>query len=74
MCLLQSTTRRLIQSARFRFDFLVPGKRETLRISGRAEVVRDAPLLESMAANGKVPAPLEAVEAVISDDEERRLY
>ena len=53
---------------------MVPGKRETLCISGRAEVVRDAPPLESMAANEKVPAPLEAVEAVISDDEERRLY
>jgi PPOX class probable FMN-dependent enzyme len=36
--------------------FLIPGKRETLRVSGSAEVVRDADQLETLAANGKVPA------------------
>lgn len=46
----------LFESPRIGLIFLVPGKRETLRISGTAEVVRDAPLLESLAANGKVPA------------------
>jgi PPOX class probable FMN-dependent enzyme len=118
------TFRNLFESPRIGLIFLVPGKRETLRISGRAELVRDTPLLESMTANGKVPAlaiavhveeaffhcakciirsrlwspehwpsieglptlaeamkdaasipaPLEAVEAIINDDEVRRLY
>lgn len=36
--------------------FLVPGKRETLRVSGKAEVVRDPALLETLKASGKVPA------------------
>ncbi|MGD1911010.1 MAG: pyridoxamine 5'-phosphate oxidase family protein [Rivularia sp. (in: cyanobacteria)] len=35
--------------------FLVPGKGETLRMSGTAIIVRDASLRESMAINGKVP-------------------
>jgi len=118
------TFKNLFESPRIGLIFLVPGKRETLRISGKAEVVRDTALLNSMPANGKVPAlaivvhveegffhcakcvirsrlwmpehwpsleglptlaetmkdaasipaPLEAVEAIIKDDEERRLY
>jgi PPOX class probable FMN-dependent enzyme len=35
--------------------FLVPGRRETLRVAGRARIVRDEALRESMAANGKAP-------------------
>jgi PPOX class probable FMN-dependent enzyme len=35
--------------------FFVPGKSETLRVSGGATVVRDADLRESMAARGKTP-------------------
>ena len=35
--------------------FFVPGKGETLRISGSAKIVRDADLRESMAARGKTP-------------------
>ena len=35
--------------------FFVPGKSETLRFSGRARIVRDADLRESMAAHGKTP-------------------
>lgn len=35
--------------------FLVPGKSETLRISGRATIVRDGELRESMAVRGKTP-------------------
>ena len=50
------TFRNLFESPRIGLIFLVPGKRETLRISGRAEVVRDAGLLETMVANGKTPA------------------
>jgi PPOX class probable FMN-dependent enzyme len=36
--------------------FLIPGKRETIRVSGTAQVIRDPELLESLAAQGKVPA------------------
>jgi PPOX class probable FMN-dependent enzyme len=50
------TFRNLFESPRIGLIFLVPGKRETLRISGTAEVVRDAELLETMDANGKTPA------------------
>jgi PPOX class probable FMN-dependent enzyme len=35
--------------------FLIPGKLETLRVNGRARIVRDAVLRESMAVDGKVP-------------------
>lgn len=36
--------------------FLVPGKRETLRVAGRAAIVRDHALREQLAVDGKVPA------------------
>ena len=36
--------------------FLVPGMNHTLRVSGTAEIVRDADLLDSMAVRGKIPA------------------
>ena len=118
------TFKNLFESPRIGLIFLVPGKKETLRISGRAEVVRDTELLESMAINHRapalaiavhveeaffhcakciirsrlwkpdhwpsveglptlaetmkdaasIPAPLEAVEQLIKDDEEGRLY
>lgn len=35
--------------------FLIPGKAETLRVGGRATIVRDAWLRESMAVQSKVP-------------------
>lgn len=50
------TLRNLFQSPRVGLIFLIPGKRETLRVSGKAEVVRDPALLETMNAKGKVPA------------------
>ncbi|MFN8067115.1 MAG: MSMEG_1061 family FMN-dependent PPOX-type flavoprotein [Vicinamibacterales bacterium] len=50
------TFRNLLESPRVGLIFLIPGKRETLRIGGSAEVVRDAGLLATLAANGKVPA------------------
>lgn len=118
------TFRNLLQSPRVGLMFLIPGKRETLRVGGRAEVVRDAALLASLTAQGKVPAlaivvhvdeaffhcskclirshlwqherwapldglptlaetmkdaaaipaPIEVLEGVIKEDEERRLY
>jgi PPOX class probable FMN-dependent enzyme len=36
--------------------FMIPGKRETLRVSGSARIVRDVWLREQMAVNGKLPA------------------
>jgi predicted pyridoxine 5'-phosphate oxidase superfamily flavin-nucleotide-binding protein len=35
--------------------FFVPGRRETLRVSGKAIIVRDLVLRKSMAVKGKVP-------------------
>jgi predicted pyridoxine 5'-phosphate oxidase superfamily flavin-nucleotide-binding protein len=35
--------------------FLIPGKLETLRVNGRARIVRDIALREGMAVKGKVP-------------------
>ncbi len=35
--------------------FLIPGTRNTLRLRGRARIVRDVDVRESMALNGKVP-------------------
>ena len=35
--------------------FLVPGKRETLRVSGTGLLVRDEALREDLAHNGRVP-------------------
>lgn len=35
--------------------FVIPGKLETLRVNGRARIVRDIALRERMAVNGKVP-------------------
>ena len=36
--------------------FLIPGKLETLRVNGRARIVRDLALRERMSVNGKTPA------------------
>ena len=34
--------------------FIIPGKKETLRVSGEARIVRDEGVRQSMAVNGKV--------------------
>jgi PPOX class probable FMN-dependent enzyme len=49
------TFTNVLQNSRIGLIFLIPGKTETLRISGTAEIVRDLELRESMAARGKVP-------------------
>lgn len=36
--------------------FLIPGHKDTLRISGRAQIVRDDALAETMAVKGRAPA------------------
>ena len=42
--------------------FLIPGFEETLRVNGRASVVRDADVLERTAARGKLPVAAIGVE------------
>ena len=49
------TFSNLIQNPRVALYFLVPGVRETLRVQGKATIVRDRSLREAMAVKGKVP-------------------
>jgi PPOX class probable FMN-dependent enzyme len=49
------TFTNILQNPRVGLIFLIPGKSETLRISGSASIVRDADLRASMAARGKTP-------------------
>jgi uncharacterized protein len=48
--------RNIIETGRVGMLLLVPGLGETLRINGRACVLRDAELLAALAADGKRPA------------------
>lgn len=48
--------RNLLQNPHAGLIFLVPGREETLRVNGRAWIVRDEELLASLAAHGKRPA------------------
>ncbi|MGD8711060.1 MAG: pyridoxamine 5'-phosphate oxidase family protein [Ectothiorhodospiraceae bacterium] len=45
----------LLEDDRLGLIFLVPGKRETLRVGGRAAIVRDARLSRRLAHNGREP-------------------
>lgn len=47
--------RNILSNPRVGLLFLIPGLEETLRINGRAVVVRDAELLAKMAVNGRNP-------------------
>ncbi|WOJ93814.1 pyridoxamine 5'-phosphate oxidase family protein [Congregibacter variabilis] len=49
------TIENILQNPNVGLIFLIPGKTETLRVSGKAEVVKDAALLQSMAVGGKSP-------------------
>ncbi|MBH97843.1 MAG: pyridoxamine 5'-phosphate oxidase [Rhodospirillaceae bacterium] len=49
------TFRNLLDNPQVGLIFLVPGKGETLRVNGRAKIVRDKSLRESMAINNQVP-------------------
>lgn len=51
----------IIQNPQIGLLFLVPGNRETLRINGTAQIVRDPELQEQMAQQGKAPHLLIAV-------------
>jgi PPOX class probable FMN-dependent enzyme len=59
----------IIQNPRIGLLFLIPGKRETLRVSGTAKIVRDEALRASMAERGKVPTL-----AIVVDVEETFLH
>jgi PPOX class probable FMN-dependent enzyme len=54
--------RNLLDNPGIGLLFLVPGSEETLRINGRARIVRDPEWLTRLAAHGKVPQLAIAVE------------
>lgn len=49
------TFTNLLQNPRVGLFFLIPGKRETLRVSGTGIIVRDESLRATMAIKGKSP-------------------
>lgn len=49
------TFSNVLENPRVGLLFVIPGKKETLRISGEARIVADTALRESMAVNGRVP-------------------
>ncbi len=55
------TLGNILQNPKVGLIFLVPGKEETLRVNGRARIVRDADLRDQFAVKGKAPALLIAV-------------
>jgi len=48
--------RNLLENPHIGLIFIVPGREETLRVNGRACIVKDADMLAPLAVNGKVPA------------------
>ncbi len=56
------TFTNVLENPRVGLLFFVPGKSETLRVSGRAKIVRDRELRESMAVRDKTPDFALAVE------------
>lgn len=48
--------RNVLENPHVGLIFIIPALEETLRINGRACVIRDPEVLEKMAVNGKVPA------------------
>lgn len=49
------TMENVLQNPRVGLIFLIPGKRETLRVGGSARIVRDEALLRSLAVNDRMP-------------------
>ena len=49
------TFTNILQNPYLAVIFLIPGKGETLRVTGECRIVRDLSLRESMAVNGRVP-------------------
>jgi PPOX class probable FMN-dependent enzyme len=56
------TLRNVLQTARVGLLFMIPGVEETLRVNGRASIVRDAAILDRTAAHGKRPLVAMVVE------------
>jgi PPOX class probable FMN-dependent enzyme len=48
--------KNILQNPKVGLIFIIPGKAETLRISGTASIVRDQSLRDSMAVSGRTPA------------------
>ena len=49
------TFQNIIENPYLSIIFIIPGKGETLRVTGEVRIVRDEPLRNSMAVNGKAP-------------------
>ena len=49
------TFQNILENPYVAIIFLIPGKGETLRVTGETRIVRDRPLRESMAVDGRVP-------------------
>jgi len=47
--------RNLLDNPHVGLIFLIPGREETLRVNGRASIIRDEDVLEALAAQGKRP-------------------
>lgn len=47
--------KNILRNPKATLIFLIPGKNETLRISGQARIIQDEDLLQTMAINGKPP-------------------
>ena len=45
----------ILDTGRIAVMFMVPNRREVVRVNGRAQVVRDLPLRQSMSIHGRVP-------------------
>ena len=54
--------RNVLENPHVGLLFVIPGMEETLRVNGRARIVRDPDLMERMAVMGKVPTLALAVE------------
>ena len=52
---LAATFTNLLENPHLALIFLIPGKLETLRVSGEARIVRDEAVRKRMAVDGKVP-------------------
>ena len=54
--------RNIVENDHVGLIFLIPGREDTLRVNGRARIVRDEALLERLAVNGKRPVTALVVE------------
>lgn len=49
------TFANILETGRIALMFMVPNRSEVVRVNGTAQIVRDLPLRETMAINGRVP-------------------